>query len=325
MEKAKSFEVILTNLNILRYIIQSKVKLGLYDVNKRSENFFKGLLNEIYGWKLENLNAESNTYPGIDLGSSLDKVSIQVTSQRTPDKIQHTIDLFDKHEYHKTYNRVIAFIITSKPDFPRSTFSSSTITFDKAKDIVDIDDLLGYIENNFDAPQTKAVEKYIVAEIPYYINAITDSSDLLHTLADYKQTKSTNLNKVISYLATFGDKNYISEFAVINNDTFDRLNTLSQKDRTGLIPILTKGKASMDLQINTWGSVLENSFDLSRQEIRSIGIALERTGLLYNNDDDEAPSFVLFNKEYWLNVVELLSPDEVFDFVVNMNFSLLDS
>jgi len=158
MEKANSFETILTNLNILRYIIISKVRNGLYDVNKRSEDFFKGLLNIVYDWELENMNKETLTYPGIDLGSKKDKIAIQVTSQGQREKTESTIEKFDKYSYSDTYDRLIMFNITSKLKHTK-TFTAQTITFDKEHDILDIDDVLTYIERNIDQKINGLIDK----------------------------------------------------------------------------------------------------------------------------------------------------------------------
>ncbi len=326
MEKAKSFEIILTNLNILRYIIVSKVKNGLYDVNKRSEDFFKGLLNIVYDWDLENMNIETLTYPGIDLGSKKDRIAIQVTSQTSRVKTETTINLFDSNGYNKDYDRLIMFNITTKANHSKD-FTSSTITFDKDKDMLDVDDILTYIERNVDTPKMKMVEDYILQEIPYYTTKLTNKSDLLHSRADYKYIQAKNYGKISDFLVQNGAEAYLEDFKAQADSIFEKLSGLSQNERIGLIPILTKGKSNLEVLVNTWGSTLNNSFGFDDYKIRQIGNAIEDAGLAYNDEDEFKPKFMFSqkDKEFWLDVVGILNADELFDFVVNMNFSLLDN
>lgn len=324
MEKAKSFETIVTNLNILRYIIVSKVRNGLYDVNKRSEDFFKGLLNLVYDWELENLNKETLTYPGIDLGSKKDKIAIQVTSQPKREKTERTIALFDEHSYSDTYDRLIMFNITSKVKHSKE-FEPKTINFDKEKDMLDIDDVLTFIERNVQTPKIKQIETYIKQEIPYYVNTLTNSKDLLSELNDYKNIKAKNYNRVKRYLGEHGNMSYFSDFIDAANKEFDKLHQLSQKQRIGLIPILTKGKSDCELLISTWGNTLENSFYYPKQEIRDIGHALMKANLIYDDEDETSPSFSFIHKDFWRDILEILKDDsDIMAFVVDLKFSLLD-
>ena len=67
-------------------------KINLYDINITSENFYAGLLNLIMGWNLRNVNFSEKNTPGIDLVDDDNKITVQVTSNNTSDKIKHTID-----------------------------------------------------------------------------------------------------------------------------------------------------------------------------------------------------------------------------------------
>lgn len=322
MEKAKSFEVIVTNLNILRYIIYSKVKVGLYDVNKRSESFFCGLLNIVYDWQLENLNKESLTYPGIDLGSLSDKIGVQITSQNTSVKIEKTINLFEKNEHHKNFDRLIVFIITKKSNHSKR-FVSEMVDFDKGRDILDIDDLLFYIEINLSLDKIKQIEQYILNEIPYYTASITSENDLLSHREDYQSIQPRTYEKMRNYFVKEGELKYLDKFIASSKEVFQKLNKVSKKQRAGLIVLLTKGE-NLEVNINTWADSLISSFNFNRSEIQQLGHALDRVQILYYNEDEYDPLMKVYDRDFWQTIEFVFSKPQIADMIMNLNFSILD-
>ena len=64
----------------------------LYDLNRYLEDFFKDILNIVYGYKLVNLNEERSNNPGLDLGDEAVKVAFQVTSTKSSDKVNTTLE-----------------------------------------------------------------------------------------------------------------------------------------------------------------------------------------------------------------------------------------
>lgn len=89
-------------------------KINLYDINITSENFYAGLLNLIMGWNLRNVNFSEKNTPGIDLVDDDNKITVQVTSNNTSDKIKHTIDEFIKNKSYEKYSRLIVLISTER-------------------------------------------------------------------------------------------------------------------------------------------------------------------------------------------------------------------
>ena len=95
--------------------IKSEASIGRTDLNKASETILIPLLNEIYGWNLENLNySENNNKPGIDLADKAARVCIQVTATTTSDKVKHTLEQFIKYEQFLEYDRLIIFFLKYK-------------------------------------------------------------------------------------------------------------------------------------------------------------------------------------------------------------------
>jgi len=87
---------------------------GYQDTNHDAEDVFCFILNVIYDYKLENLNKIKNNFPGIDLGDDKNRISVQVTSEKSKKKIQDTLDTFKRENYIKSFDRLIILIIGEK-------------------------------------------------------------------------------------------------------------------------------------------------------------------------------------------------------------------
>lgn len=137
---------IATNLSILKTYIKMNTKLNLNDICIVSEDFFCGLLNVIYGYKLINANVLEKNFESIDLLDEDNKLVYQVTSNNTPDKIRNTITKFIS-KFDSTYK--LKFIILSDKKEYRAKFDiPNDYVFDKKKDIYFIEDFVDIIKAN---------------------------------------------------------------------------------------------------------------------------------------------------------------------------------
>lgn len=71
--------------------VSTRGRLGLTDLNKHAEDFFKTILNQLYGYSLRNLNEGRSNEPGLDLGDKTNGVAFQVTAERTSKKVNETL------------------------------------------------------------------------------------------------------------------------------------------------------------------------------------------------------------------------------------------
>ncbi len=83
---------IIDELTAVSHQVKSRSGLQLFDLNRYLEDFFKDILNIVYGYKLKNLNEDRSNNPGLDLGDEGAKVAFQVTSTKTSDKINKTLE-----------------------------------------------------------------------------------------------------------------------------------------------------------------------------------------------------------------------------------------
>lgn len=105
-------------LSVYQNFIKIQNKSKYFDINRECENIFCEVLNSIYGLMLANLNIGSN-YPAIDLGDEEAEVCFQITSNSNVSKIQHTIDLYKKHDLDKKYSELNILILGKKNKYSK--------------------------------------------------------------------------------------------------------------------------------------------------------------------------------------------------------------
>lgn len=132
---------IIDDLARLQSQIELRNKIGLFDLTKVSEDFFKEILNIIYDLNLTNLNSERSNVPGLDLGDQNSKIAYQITSQANKQKIEKTLGKITATQ-KEVYENFKIFIIGKKQQsYSINTDKYKDISFSKKNDIVDIVDL----------------------------------------------------------------------------------------------------------------------------------------------------------------------------------------
>ena len=127
--------------------VKGENEMGMFDINRVSEDVLIPLLSEIYGHTaLKNLNvSEGPNSPAIDLGDKETRTAYQITSTPSSQKIKRTLEKFVAHKRYEEYDRLVIYILTEKQDIYRSEFDEiiqGKFSFDKERDIRDYRDLL---------------------------------------------------------------------------------------------------------------------------------------------------------------------------------------
>jgi len=101
--------------------VEASTAMGHFDLNKICENVFCGLFRELYDLRgLRNLNSsESKNFPGIDLADDDAEVAIQVTSDKSLDKIKGRPRSGKKR--YRDWDRVIFPLRVTHPARPLET------------------------------------------------------------------------------------------------------------------------------------------------------------------------------------------------------------
>lgn len=132
---------LIDDLSVLQGQIDLRCQIGLTDLNKYCEDFFKEVLNICYNLNLKNLNSERSNEPGLDLGDEKNSIAFQITSTTTSEKVNNTLEKITEDQ-QKKYGTVKVFILGKK----QQTYTAvkpellSTNKFE-TNDIMDISDL----------------------------------------------------------------------------------------------------------------------------------------------------------------------------------------
>lgn len=185
MNRVHYFNYIEEHLNILSTRIESRSRLNILDINGHSENFYQYLLNEIYGWKLENENLNIQNVESIDLIDKNNKYIVQVSSVATKSKIENSLSK-DSIKKYKDYTFKFISISKDADNLRKDLFANpNKINFIPVSDIIDKKSILASI-NNLDITVMERVYELIKNELGNKI---------------YPDKLETNLAKIISILS----------------------------------------------------------------------------------------------------------------------------
>jgi len=104
-----------------------------YDINIHAEDVIIPILNILFDLKLINANRIKKNFPAVDLIDTENKISLQVTSTLSKDKINTTIEKYFEHKLNERFDILYFYI-------PRSPEKKITFTIPKEyKDRIDFD------------------------------------------------------------------------------------------------------------------------------------------------------------------------------------------
>ena len=164
-----------TLFNVLKGEIKDSGKLNLLDINVHAEDFFRDLLNLVYGWQLKNLNQWNQNTAGGDLWYDGGKLVIQVSSTATKDKIQSSIDKLSVEQfagYKFKFLRIDGDVIKLRKV---SYNTHDGITFDPSIDIIDMSTLLQVIAHLKIDCLEKVYELCAKEIVPSYTPKVTET------------------------------------------------------------------------------------------------------------------------------------------------------
>ena len=140
------------------------VKNNLSTRNVLAENILAGLLNRMQGWQLINANRIRSNYPAVDLVDMENRIAIQVTSTNGAEKINHTLEEFEKNELDQDYDRLYVVIITTDNPTPSMRSKSIPGVFSGETDIWNIPTLEGKLMD-LPVPVLEGIHSYLTEEL----------------------------------------------------------------------------------------------------------------------------------------------------------------
>jgi hypothetical protein len=159
--------------------LSSKCKLRgtihLFDANTVAHEFYCRLLNEVYELNLVVMDRIRANFPAIDLGDEVNKRSFQITAEKKSDKIQATIDAYNKHNLGERYGKLQIIIIGKRQRTYNRLRVPDTIPFVWKDDIIDTGVLIKHIER-LSTQKLERIAVIIQEEIKFAPNVITGLS-----------------------------------------------------------------------------------------------------------------------------------------------------
>ena len=149
--------------------LKSQVELSnpsnLTDINIYAENFYRDLLNLIFGCDLKNINILELNSPAIDLGDEGKNFAVQVTSTKDLTKVRKTVTKFNGKDLHKKYDRLVILNIKMKKNHRKQLIGDKTkLQLDTSEDIWDISDLIKYIGDK-EADQISKIRQFLEDQV----------------------------------------------------------------------------------------------------------------------------------------------------------------
>lgn len=144
--KIDQFILLLKDLN---EIIGQRAKLNLLDNAVLAENFYKGLLNKLFGYELENLNVFTSNFEAIDLIDKNRKLVVQVSCSCTNQKIRETLikDELKKSSY-SDYHLYFVFVGIQNNNVKKGKYTNETqLIFNPNNHIFLSEDLISQFVN----------------------------------------------------------------------------------------------------------------------------------------------------------------------------------
>ena len=198
MNKEVYLKNIAENLALLSREVSILNAVNLYDINIIAEDFFPGLLNLIYGYELKNANHLEKNAPAIDLIDRKNRIAVQVTSDNSSTKIKHTIEEFNKSQAYHLYDRLVVLILTQKKKYSSNFDTQGLFSFEKARDIWDVEKLIKDIRE-LETAQIKNVSDYL-------------SEELYNKYYSVRETQAGEVDTIIDLIE------YISQHRKVNKD-----------------------------------------------------------------------------------------------------------
>ncbi|MBB2714670.1 SMEK domain-containing protein (plasmid) [Rhizobium sophoriradicis] len=156
-------------LGRLTHEIRALNAIGRFDINSVTEDFLVPVLKVLFDApNLQNQNEIQQNFPSIDLGCQTSRISFQITTDASSDKVVKTLQKFREHQLERIFDRVFVLTITEK----QSSYTAKTlneaiaalpVSFSVLENILDITDILKHLQG-LETAKLERIEFYLSAE-----------------------------------------------------------------------------------------------------------------------------------------------------------------
>lgn len=323
---AQLFEGIVMRLSVLRYVVKSMSSRGLTDVNRQCERFYCGVLNQIYGYQLQNANDAQMNAAAVDLVDKGNRLCFQLSSTSTRDKVEKTIEKFIKHDLYNQYDRLMFLMLVEKTNHSKPFDTSGYFSFDEKVDIIDLDDLLGEVEK-MPLAKMQTLNEYVLAHLHPVTRALSPDS-LLAQAETIEALPPKNAHSFATHSGETPGSPSADQLFKRMCKLREKLVELSRRQREFFAFIFENGKernGRISMQIKT----VEQKLGLDEQQCYAYYQVLDEADLIMV-DDEPAQYFQLNHKlDSFSDVCPMLkdyldTPAKIKQVLVDCDFTLLD-
>lgn len=194
------------HLFILQQRIQCRSSLNILNLHVRAEDFYRELLNLVYGYDLVNANVDHRNSASIDLIDEKNKILFQVTSTMTKKKIENTLSKSILQDNYSDYTLYFMFIAGEAKKLRDKQYENPyNIAFDPKNNIFD----------NY-----SLVEKINSLDIAYLEKVYELVKKYLQPLDNISQTRVRTLLPTVIQLLCKDDTD-MNELTVNDTKTFE--------------------------------------------------------------------------------------------------------
>lgn len=286
-----TLSIYVKNLNTIHY----------FDINTTAEDFFKEFLNKIFGYNLININIVDMNSCAIDLADKDKKIAIQVTSDKSSDKIKYTIKKFIEKKLYEEYNQLYVLVITEKQknytiefdtegkfQFSKDNIIDNTDIMKKINEFeVDkLEETFNFLEKHFYIPysQKNRISSNEVETIMDLIEFISNNKEkeLLEIKDDYEPDPEYKIEKRFQNYSKTIKETYGILYAIYG-ESINNVESIMQLDRIKieLIQIFLKDISVRILRENENNPIvaLELLVDYFEEELKKSGLNYDRMAI----------------------------------------------
>jgi hypothetical protein len=174
--------------------------LNLHDINILSENFYRDLLNLLYGYNLENLNSTQQNVAAIDLIDRAAKMVVQVSVTDTKQKIEESLNKKNLGDY-TGWNFKFVLIADDQNELRKKSYRNPyNLNFEPSRDIYDVISIFSDIQN-LTIDRLKDVYEFISKELidPSVPLVTSDLTEIIRILASNPNIEVWTPDKVAEF------------------------------------------------------------------------------------------------------------------------------
>jgi len=313
------------DLSTLQSQIDMRAQVGLFDLNKFSEDFIKEVLNVCYDYSLVNLNKERSNEPGLDLGDLKHKIAYQVTSTAASDKVNKTLLKITADQLAK-YSTIRIFILGKKQGKYDGLDPSLTKKCNfNVSDIVDFSDLCRQIVTlKYDDLYT------LYQQFLREFQIIVSEFEIPNKEGEYKTSILDKLELTPNTVCISGAK-LISEYNYITlqeiTKQFKNLGRLPRVTRDFLLGVLKISRSDGDGNYEIGLDELKRRVRMPENEFHEEIAILTRHNFIREIDPDDHPDIMFHTKfqEPMQHIIQYANKHGLLQkILVAMDFTLLD-